>query len=188
MVLMSLNKNYQQCLMDIAKRSIENGLLKNKPLRIDLSDFPKELTQYAATFVTLEKHHQLRGCIGMLKATRALVEDVAENAYLAAFKDPRFPPLSKEELKEIDIHISILTAPELMSFKSEQDLLNQLQPHIDGLILEDKNHRGTFLPLVWDHLPEPKEFLRNLKQKAGLAPDYWSNDIIIYRYQAEIIN
>jgi hypothetical protein len=162
-------------------------LQTGRPLKIDLADFPSELTEHRATFVTLQKHHQLRGCIGMLEAVRPLAEDIAENAFLAAFKDPRFPPLADSEFSELEIHISILTPAEPVSFTSEQDLVSQLQPGIDGLILEEGRRRGTFLPSVWEQLPEPEQFLRHLKQKAGFAPDYWSETIRIYRYRAEII-
>ncbi|MDD2660744.1 MAG: AmmeMemoRadiSam system protein A [Methylococcales bacterium] len=184
---MSLNKEHQQRLLELAKSSILHGLKTGRPLKINLADFPSELTQYRATFVTLQKHHQLRGCIGMLEAVRPLAEDIAENAFLAAFKDPRFPPLEDSEFGELEIHISILTPAEPVSFKSEQDLISQLQPGMDGLILEDGRRRGTFLPSVWEQLPEPAQFLRHLKQKAGLAPGYWSETIRVYRYRTEMI-
>jgi len=162
-------------------------LQTGRPLKINLTDFPAELTERRATFVTLHKHHQLRGCIGMLEAVRPLAEDIAENAFLAAFRDPRFPPLAADEFGELDIHLSILTPAEPVSFTSEQDLITQLQPGIDGLILEEGRRRGTFLPSVWEQLPEPQQFLRHLKQKAGLSPDYWSENIRISRYRTEMI-
>ena len=187
MAPMSLNKEYQQQLLAVAKASIQQGLESRRPLRINLAAYPRVLTEFRATFVTLELHQQLRGCIGRLEATRPLVVDVAENAFLAALQDPRFPPLAMDELTELEIHISLLTEHVLMSFCSEQDLINQLQPKIDGLILEEGLRRGTFLPSVWDQLPEPKQFLRHLKQKAGLSADYWSDTIKVYRYQTESI-
>jgi len=106
---------------------------------------------------------------------------------LAAFRDPRFPPLAADEFDELDIHLSILTPAEPVSFTSEQELITQLQPGIDGLILEEGHRRGTFLPSVWEQLPEPQQFLRHLKQKAGLSPDYWSENIRISRYRTEMI-
>jgi len=184
---MSLNKEQQLRLLDLAKSSIQHGLQTGRPLKINLTDFPAELTERRATFVTLHKHHQLRGCIGMLEAVRPLVEDIAENAFLAAFRDPRFPPLAADEFGELDIHLSILTPAEPVSFTSEQELITQLQPGIDGLILEEGRRRGTFLPSVWEQLPEPQQFLRHLKQKAGLSPDYWSENIRISRYRTEMI-
>jgi len=184
---MSLNKEQQQQLLDLAKSSIQHGLQTGRSLKINLDDFPAELTGRRATFVTLHKHHQLRGCIGMLEAVRSLAEDITENAFLAAFKDPRFPPLANDEFGELEIHLSILTPAEPVAFTSEQDLISQLQPGIDGLILEEGRRRGTFLPSVWEQLPDPEQFLRHLKQKAGLAPDYWSENIRIYRYRTEMI-
>ena len=184
---MSLTKEQQQSLLDLAKSSIQHGLQAGRSLKINLADYPAELTERRATFVTLHKHQQLRGCIGMLEAVRPLAEDIAENAFLAAFRDPRFPPLAEEEFGELDIHLSILTPAEPVAFTSEQDLIAQLQPGVDGLILEEGRRRGTFLPSVWEQLPEPEQFLRHLKQKAGLAPDYWSESIKIYRYRTEMI-
>ncbi|MDD5276191.1 MAG: AmmeMemoRadiSam system protein A [Methylovulum sp.] len=184
---MSLNKEHQQRLLTLAKSSITHGLQTGKPLTIDLADFPDELTALRATFVTLEKHHQLRGCIGMLEAVRPLAEDIAKNAYSAAFQDPRFPPLQADELDGLDIHLSILTPAEPVTFSSEQDLLTQLQPGVDGLILEEGQQHGTFLPSVWEALPEPEQFLRHLKQKAGLPADYWSDTLKVYRYHADVI-
>lgn len=184
---MSLNKEHQQRLLDLAKSSIQHGLQTGRPIKVNLADFPAELTEHRATFVTLHKHHQLRGCIGMLEAVRPLAEDIAENAFLAAFKDPRFPPLACDEFGELEIHLSLLTSAESVSFASEKDLVAQLQPGVDGLILEEGRRRGTFLPSVWEQLPQPEQFLRHLKQKAGLAPDYWSENIMIYRYRTEMI-
>jgi uncharacterized protein len=183
----SLNEQQRQQLLSLAKNAIQHGLDTGKPLALNLADYSAELTEQRATFVTLQKHGQLRGCIGMLNAVRPLVEDIAENAFSAAFRDPRFPPLMANELNELEIHLSILTPSEPVNFSSEQDLLSQLQPQVDGLILQDGHARGTFLPSVWGQLPEPRQFLRHLKQKAGLPPDYWSDTIKIDRYYTEII-
>ncbi|WP_431066746.1 AmmeMemoRadiSam system protein A [Methylotuvimicrobium sp.] len=185
---MSLNEQNRKRLLDLAKLSIAHGLNTGKALKIDLSDYPPELTVSRATFVTLQKQGQLRGCIGMLEAVRPMAEDVAENAFSAAFKDCRFPPLEADELDELDIHISILSPAEPIALTSEQDLIDQLRPGIDGLILEEGFKRGTFLPSVWDSLPDPRQFLQHLKQKAGLPPHYWSDSIKISRYTAEIID
>ena len=184
---MSLTKANQQQLLAVAKNSIQHGLKTGRPLKINLNDYPAELTERRATFVTLQINHQLRGCIGMLEAFRPLAEDIAENAFAAAFKDPRFPPLKADELDNLDIHLSILTPAEPVFFSSECDLISQLKPGIDGLILEEGHRRGTFLPSVWESLPESEQFLQHLKQKAGLPPDYWSKNIRIYRYRAEVI-
>ena len=182
------NFEHRKILLDLAKASIEQGLITSKPISPKLSNFPAKLTEHRATFITLEKNQQLRGCIGMLQATRSLLEDVANNAYSAAFKDPRFPALEKQELEHIEIHISILSAPEPLYFSSEQDLLAQLHPGIDGLILEEGSKRGTFLPTVWQSLPEPEKFLAHLKQKAGFSENYWSDTLKIQRYTTELID
>lgn len=184
---MSLTKEHGQRLLELAKSSIQHGLQTGKPLTINLADYPIELQEQRATFVTLHLNHQLRGCIGVLEAVRPLAEDIAENAFSAAFKDSRFPPLEAREFNDLDIHLSLLTPAEPVSFSSEQDLLAQLQPGIDGLILQNGFRRATFLPSVWETLPKPEQFLRHLKQKAGLAPDYWSDSIKFYRYQSEMI-
>ena len=188
MVLMLLNKENKACLLGLAKRSIQHGLQTGQPLQLDLANFPDELISKGATFVTLQLHGQLRGCIGILEAIRPLAVDVAENAFFAAFNDSRFSPLSRAEFDQLEIHISLLTPPKLVLFESEQDLIRQLRPNIDGLLLEEGWRRGTFLPSVWGQLPKPEIFLSHLKQKAGLAPDYWSDTIKVYRYQTEMIS
>jgi uncharacterized protein len=187
MARMSLNKECRHRLLELAKNSIQHGLQTGKPSKINVADYPPELKAPRATFVTLHKHHELRGCIGKLEAVRPLAEDIVENAFSAAFKDTRFPPLAADEYKDLEIHLSILTPAEPISFASEQDLLTQLKPGIDGLILQEGHRCATFLPSVWESLPNPELFLRNLKQKAGLAPDYWSGKIRIYRYHTEMI-
>lgn len=188
MAHMSLNKNHQQLLLNLAKQSIQQGLQTGRPLKVNRSDYSPELLEPRATFVTLNIDHELRGCIGVLEAFRPLVTDVAENAFAAAFKDPRFPALTAEEFDQLDIHLSILSPAVPLVFSSEQDLLAQLKPGVDGLILQDGYHRGTFLPSVWETLQTPQQFLRHLKQKAGLAPNYWSDKLQVYRYQTETIH
>ncbi len=187
MALMSLNKEHQQQLLTAAKASIQHGLNAGCALMFNLAEYPQVLSECKATFVTLKLDQQLRGCIGRLEATLPLIEDVAENAFLAAFQDPRFTPVTMDEFAELDIHISLLTAPVLMSFSSEQDLMSQLQPNVDGLILVEGSRKGTFLPSVWEQLPEPEQFLCHLKQKAGLSVAYWSDTLNVYRYQTETI-
>ena len=185
---MSLNEKNRRSLLDLAYRSIESGLKTGHPLNINLRDYSTELSQQRATFVTLEKNKQLRGCIGMLEAVLPLAEDISENAFSAAFRDPRFPPLEESELKDLQIHLSILSPAVEMDFSSEEDLIAQIRPNIDGLILESDSRRGTFLPSVWQSIPESEQFLRHLKQKAGLAKNYWSDQIKVYRYTTEIID
>jgi AmmeMemoRadiSam system protein A len=144
-----------------------------------------ELHEKGATFVTLIQHDDLRGCIGSLEAWRPLLKDVHENALAAAFRDPRFKPLSADELPVTQVEISLLTPAEAMAFTSEADALAQLRPEIDGVILIAGNRRSTFLPQVWEQLPEPAAFMAHLKQKAGLAADYWGPDVRLERYQVQ---
>ena len=175
----------RQQLHKLARYAIEYGLEHSHAPEIDITDFDTELQQNSATFVTLHRHKQLRGCIGILQPLRPLAEDVVHNAWAAAFADTRFMPLSKNEFEDLDIHISILGTPETITFDSEQELIEQLRPGVDGLILEDGYHRGTFLPSVWEQLPSRHEFFRHLKQKAGLPPDYWSDTLKLQRYAVE---
>jgi AmmeMemoRadiSam system protein A len=182
------NEEERKILLDWAKASIEYGLETGRPISPDLSQFPEKFSERRATFVTLEKHKQLRGCIGTLEAIRPLLEDITQNAFAAAFNDPRFLPVQRNELDDLAIHISVLSPAKPMTFTSEQDLITQLHPGIDGLIIEDKGRRGTFLPSVWESLPKPEDFLSHLKLKAGLPENYWSNTIKIYRYTTEMID
>ncbi|PKO88388.1 MAG: AmmeMemoRadiSam system protein A [Betaproteobacteria bacterium HGW-Betaproteobacteria-12] len=135
-----------------------------------------------ASFVTLTQHGDLRGCIGSLEAYRPLAEDVRANACAAAFRDPRFPPLTAGELARTQIGISLLTPAQAMDWRDETDALAKLRPHIDGVILSAGRHRATFLPQVWEQLPEPADFLAQLKRKAGLAADYWGPEVQLERY------
>lgn len=172
-------------LLELAARSIEHGLERGAPLSIDPQDYPEALQAGRATFVTLQIGGQLRGCIGVLQAFRPLVVDVAQNAYAAAFEDPRFPGLRPAEFPRLEIHISVLSPAEPLRFSSEADLLDQIRPGIDGLILQDRGQRGTFLPSVWEQLPRPEQFLEHLKRKAGLPFGHWSDTLQVARYTTE---
>jgi AmmeMemoRadiSam system protein A len=112
---------------------------------------------------------------------------VTENAYAAAFRDPRFLPVAPDEFADLEIHLSLLTPPEPVEAASEADLLQQLRPGEDGLILQEGSRRATFLPAVWESLPEPQSFVRHLKRKAGLPAEYWSDTLTVFRYRAEHI-
>jgi hypothetical protein len=173
-------------LLAVAVRAIDRGL-HGERFAPRVADYPPALAVPRATFVTLHVATRLRGCIGTLEARRALVEDVSANAYAAAFEDPRFPALTRAEYPRLDIHISMLTAPQPLPVASEAELLAQLRPFVDGLILSEGARRGTFLPSVWEQLSDPREFLRHLKRKAGLPDDYWSAAIEVQRYTAESI-
>lgn len=138
-----------------------------------------------ASFVTLTQRGCLRGCIGSLEAHRALYTDVRANAVAAALRDPRFPPLAAAELRLTRVEVSLLSATESLAFGSEADALAQLRPGVDGLLLEYGALRSTFLPQVWDQLPGPKDFLSQLKRKAGLPGDFWHERLRLQRYTVD---
>ncbi len=154
-------------------------------ISIPVDDKAPFLNEPGATFVTLKQGSQLRGCIGSLRAHRSLLEDVRHNAVAAAFSDPRFRKLDIGEFGAIRVEVSLLSNPEPMRFTDQSDLLSQLRPEVDGLIFECGVHRSTFLPQVWESLPEPAAFLEHLKAKAGLPPDFWSPDVRVSRYTVE---
>lgn len=172
-------------LLQLARASIGTGLHQGHALQVDINSYPAGLREKLACFVTLHRQGALRGCIGHLEAIQPLVRDVAENAYAAAFCDPRFPAVAQSEIDQLEIDISILSQSQPMVFSSEQDLLARIRPGVDGLILESGIYRGTFLPAVWESLPDAASFLRQLKLKAGLSADYWSEGIRVSRYTTE---
>jgi AmmeMemoRadiSam system protein A len=140
------------------------------------------LQRQGACFITLKRDHRLRGCIGTLRAHRSLAEDVKANAVAAAFRDPRFAPLTAEEFDGVSLEISVLSALEALGFADEPDALRQLRVGVDGVVFEFGYHTGTFLPQVWEDFKEPAEFLAHLKYKAGLPPDFWDQDVKLSRY------
>ena len=174
-------------IIQIARQSILEGFTHQRPYKPDPQQIPEQLMQKGACFVTLTMNKQLRGCIGSLEAYQALADDIANNAFAAAFSDPRFPPLNHYEVDHTDIEVSILSTQKEIQFKDEQDLLQQIRPGIDGLVIEENKKRGTFLPMVWESLPDKKEFLNHLKLKAGLPENYWSDSIHVPRYTTELI-
>jgi uncharacterized protein len=177
----------RETLMALAQTSIRHGLC-GEEVKIDVEQYTPMLRAPGASFVTLQLAGELRGCIGSLEAERALAEDVAHNAFAAAFRDSRFSVLTWAEFERIRIHISLLSRSVPMRFASEADLLQQLRPGVDGLVLQEHWRRATFLPVVWESIPDPIEFLQQLKRKAGLSPDYWSAKITIERYTVESIS
>lgn len=178
---------HRTALLGTARAAIQHGLRHGQPYRAEPAHQPPALRSPGACFVTLHLDDELRGCIGSLEAYRPLIEDIAANAYAAAFRDPRFLPLTEREYARMSLHISILRPAQALQFESETDLLRQIRPGIDGMILEAGNRRGTFLPAVWEALPDPREFLAQLKRKAGLPADYWGNDVRVWRYTTESI-
>lgn len=176
----------RQQLLEVARRSIEEALHQGVPTRSNVP-FDAELSAPGASFVTLRERgtHALRGCCGSIEARLPLAEDVWRNARASAFADPRFPGLTRREWPNIALHISVLSTPRPFAVASEAELLRTLRPGIDGLVLEYGSHRATFLPAVWEQLPESREFVRHLRAKAGLPPDFWSPQIRWSRYTVQ---
>lgn len=179
---------YSDELLTLASEAIDHGLAHGEPPAVDPSQHAPALREQRAAFVTLlDRDGGLRGCIGSIEAQRPLATDVSANAFAAAFRDPRFPPLTRAEWPAIQCKLSVLTPFERMSFADELDLIDQLEPGHDGVLIEAGQRRGTLLPQVWADLPNPQDFWRTLKRKAGLGVDEWPRDLRAYRYRAESI-
>lgn len=166
-------------LLPIARGAIAHAL--GKPITA-ADESPLWLQEKGASFVTLTMHQHLRGCIGTLEAHRPLLLDVKANAYAAAFRDPRFLPLTAAEFDATQIEVSLLSPQQALAFNSEADALAQLQPQVDGIVFQYGHYRSTFLPQVWEQLADPATFMAHLKHKAGLPPDFWHDDVQLYRY------
>ena len=187
MIQSMYSREEKEQLLEIAKYSIRYGLSNGRAPEIILTNLSAPLREKRASFVTLKIKSMLRGCIGSLTAIQPLALDVANNAFSAAFEDNRFPPLTQKEFPDLKIHISILNPAERLKFADEKELIEQIRPGIDGIILKDKTKRATFLPSVWEGLPDPNEFIEKLKIKAGLTATHFSETMEVYRYTAESI-
>lgn len=182
---MSLSPTQRRELLALARQSIQEGVMQ--AARVPCPDVPSDLIPplRRSTFVTLHVDGELRGCCGTLDAQRPLAEDVWSNAWASAFADPRFPPLTAAEFERIDLHISVLNEPEPVRVADEAELLRTVRPGVDGLVLEMGPAHSTFLPSVWEQLPDPAQFVRQLKLKAGWSADFWSPQIRVSRYTTE---
>ena len=182
-----LDSGTRRTLIDLAREVVKQAALRNgQAPRLNIKGtLPRPLLAQRATFVTLTIANQLRGCRGSLIPHRSLLFDVADNAWKSGFGDPRFPPLSAEELERLEVHISILSTPRRIPCQNEADLVRALRPDIDGLIIRDGGRQGLLLPSVWDQIHEPAEFVRQLKRKAGMPPDHWSEAFEAYRFGTE---
>lgn len=165
-------------LLPIARSAISSAL--GRVFRAE-EDAPW-LREKGACFVTLTQNQELRGCIGTLQAHRPLLADVKANAQAAALRDPRFTPLAAEELEITSIEISLLSAMQALDFTSEQEAMAQLQPGVHGVVFEYGHYRSTFLPQVWEQLPNVHKFMANLKYKAGLPSDFWAEGVRLSFY------
>lgn len=165
-------------LLPIARAAISRAL--NVPHTADES--APWLAEHGACFVTLTQYGELRGCIGTLQAHRPLLADIKSNAVSAALHDPRFMPLGAEELGITAIEISLLSPTRAMEVRHEADALAQLRPGVDGIVFEYGRYRSTFLPQVWEQLPQPQQFMAHLRRKAGLPDDFWAEGVRLSRY------
>lgn len=179
----------QSILLKIASDAIEEEFL-SKPMieKIALESQYDFLLEERACFVTLNLDGNLRGCIGSLYPHRKLIDEIIGNAKHAAFQDYRFKPLSYAEFENISIEISLLTIPEILNYESIEDLESKIRVGIDGIILQQDQHKATFLPQVWEQLPSFEDFFAHLCTKAGLSTDCLLNHPDIYTYQVEKIS
>ncbi|MGH2822660.1 MAG: AmmeMemoRadiSam system protein A [Thermoleophilaceae bacterium] len=169
----------------MAWASIRHGLAHHRSMDLTGQAFPPRLLAHQSSFVTLHRGDTLRGCVGSIEPCRPLVEDVAANAYAAGFEDPRFEAVRADELSDLAVHIAVLSPTTAIAFASEQDLCDQIRPGVDGIVIEQGERRATFLPAVWDTLPDRPAFLRELRRKAGIPPaDGWL-DLRVWRYTVD---
>jgi len=183
---MPLSPQDRQYLLTLAREAVTHHLHEEGPPPVDQNPPSEALTREGASFVTLTKHGQLRGCIGSLEARRPLALDVRENATGAAFQDPRFPPVELSELRDLHIEISVLSPPQPLAYEDADDLTAKLRPGVDGVVIERGWNRATFLPQVWEKLPDPYQFLEHLCRKAYLPTDSYDRPgLDVYTYQVE---
>jgi len=178
---MSLPLDFGAVVLPVARAAISRVL--GIPAESDES--ASWLKEPGACFVTLRCDEALRGCVGTLEPSRLLLEDIKLNAIAAALYDNRFPPLTAQEWPMTRVEVSILSALEAIRFRDEAAALAQLRPGVDGVVFEVGRHRSTFLPQVWDNLPEPREFMAHLKRKAGMPADFWADDVKLSRYTVQ---
>jgi AmmeMemoRadiSam system protein A len=181
-----LTDQEKQTLLKLAREALQHGVAGHTMPALKPLQMTQSLRAEGASFVTLTIDGELRGCIGSLEPYQSLAEDVRQHAVGAALEDPRFPPVSREEIERIKIEISRLTMPKPLAYADADDLLNRLRPNEDGVILRDGGRRATFLPQVWDKIPDKAEFLDNLCYKMGEAPDTWrKKHLEVLTYEVE---
>jgi AmmeMemoRadiSam system protein A len=181
-----LNEEEKGMLLTLARQALEHAVRGHKLPPLDLKGLNPRLQSEGASFVTLTKSGELRGCIGALEPYQPLAQDVREHAVAAALEDYRFPPVQPAELPDITIEVSRLTQPQPLDYASPEDLLTKLRPGLDGVVLRDGWRRATFLPQVWEKVPDPSEFLGHLCYKMGEQPDLWRRkplEVLIYQVE-----
>lgn len=174
-------------LLEVARKTIKNRLFDLAEPQVESKDLPEVFQKRLGNFVTINIEGNLRGCIGHIVPRLPLIEGIKENAINAAFRDPRFPPLTRGEFNRIGIEISILTPPTEFPYTDAEDLLQKLRPGFDGLIIKKGYYEATFLPQVWEQLPQKEDFLSHLCLKAGLSADTWKTEklqVSTYQVQA----
>ena len=182
----TLTEQDQKILLEIARSAIQSTIRGSKLETLELKKLPDRLQKDGATFVTITKVGELRGCIGTLSAFQPLAEDVREHAIAAATQDYRFPPISKGELSQINIEISYLSKPKDLEYKDSQELLEKVHPYIDGVTFIDGIQRATFLPQVWEKLPDKEAFFDHLCLKMGVPVSTWrKGKLKVQIYQVE---
>ena len=182
----TLSDEERGLLLRIARQALAGAVMGQPMSRVNLAELPTRLNEPGASFVTLTIHGLLRGCIGTLEAYQSLAEDVQEHAIAAGLQDYRFPPVQAEELNQIEIEVSRLSEPRPLSYATPQELLQWLRPGVDGVVLRDGMRRATFLPQVWEKLPDPAEFLEHLCAKMGADPDLWKRkklEVLVYQVE-----
>jgi len=172
-----------QILLSLARSAISDAL--GQSLDGFIPHQEGWLREQGACFVTLTINGNLRGCIGSLEAHRPLFEDIHANAIAAAVHDPRFPPLTIDELAKVTIEVSLLSPMQKIDVHSEEETIAKLRPGKDGVVFQYGTRKATFLPQVWEQLPEARQFLAHLRIKAGLSPDFWHPDVLIYIYKVD---
>jgi AmmeMemoRadiSam system protein A len=181
-----LKEEEGKALLVVARKTIDQALFRRKGETISPETHSPIYSEQRGTFVTLTLHGRLRGCIGHITPQESLLEGIRINALNAAFRDPRFRPLSKEEWENVKIEISILTAPKVLSYNGPEDLLKKLRLGVDGVIIQKGMRQSTFLPQVWEQLVDKRQFLTHLCMKAGLEGDAWEKgDLVVSTYQVQ---
>jgi AmmeMemoRadiSam system protein A len=181
-----LTAEEKQMLLRLARSALRHGVRGDAAPPVDINAMTPRLREMGASFVTLTIQGELRGCIGALEPMQPLAADVCEHAVAAALDDPRFMPVGPDELDHIEIEISRLTLPQELDYTDTSDLLQKLRPGVDGVILRDGGRRATFLPQVWEKIPDKAAFLDHLCAKMGATPDTWRHrHLLVQIYQVE---